>query len=383
MKKIAIVITRMVPGGASTVVKQLIDGAKEKYCFTLYTGEEDIDDNEKKQLGKEYNTIFVHPLVRNISFFSDLTAFWRLFREFYRNRFDIVHTHTSKAGILGRYAAALAGIKNIIHTQHGTIYQPHGNIPGVPDWGFRKSCFFVAERLAGFKTKYLTVLSKNEYGISLRLKLCTPARTIIIPNGVDTEKFKSAPVEKLRSRKLLGIEEDECYILSIGRMTAEKGHYILVDAFRKLFQSTKLNVKLGIVGEGPSRNEIENENGDLIKSGKLVLYGQDMEIRKYLWAADIFVLPSLYEGFGIAILEAMAVGLPVIASDVGGIPDLVENNVNGYLVEPGNSAKLCNCIDKLALSSDTRDRMGHENILKAGLFTLKKMQKKYYDLYDK
>lgn len=383
MKKIAIVITRMVPGGASTVVKQLVDGGKNQYSFTLYTGEENIDENEKKLLEKEYNAIFVHSLVRDISPFSDLTAFWKLFCEFRRNKFDIVHTHTSKAGILGRYAAVLAGVKKIIHTQHGTIYQPQGNIPGVPDRGLKKRFFLVAERLAGFRTKYLTVLSRNEYDISVRLKLCSSNKVIIIPNGIDTEKFNSTPMEKIDSRKLLGIGENECFILSIGRMTAEKGHHVLVDAFRKLIPSIKFNVKLGIVGEGSSKNEIQNENEDLVESGKLVLYGKDMDIRKYLSAANIFVLPSLYEGFGIAILEAMAIGLPIIASNVGGIPDLVENNVNGYLVEPGNSINLCECIKKLAVSSDIRNRMGHENIIKAGLFTLGKMQKKFYELYDK
>jgi len=144
-----------------------------------------------------------------------------------------------------------------------------------------------------------------------------------------------------------------------------------------------LPAKLGIVGEGSSKNEIQNENKDLIESGKLILYGKDMDIKKYLSAADIFVLPSLYEGFGIAILEAMAASLPIIASNVGGIPDLVENNVNGYLVEPGNSTKLYECINKLAVSSDIRNRMGRENIIKAELFTLEKMQKKFYELYDK
>ncbi len=385
-KKIAIVITRMIPGGASNIVKKIIDGGHGTYDFTLFTGMEDIDSSEMEGLEAKYNAVLIPSLVRKISPFYDFSAFRWLLREFRRTKFDVVHTHTSKAGVIGRAAAHYAkGIPNIIHTPHGTIYTPNGNIPGVPDLGFYKKMLIGADRVSGRWGNFLTVLSRNEYDISVKLGLSAPLKTVIIPNGIELSKFQSNSQRRIESRNSLGLSEDELLILCVGRIADEKGHSVLIEAFRKLLSMEKCSqkVRLGIVGDGPLKETLEKANGDLVRTGKLVFYGHANDVSKYLSASDIFVLPSFYEGFGIAALEAMAAGLPVIASEVGGLPELLENNLNGYLVPAGNPCRFCDAMYELISKHDLIVEMGNANRIKANNFTFDKMLDKYYELYER
>ncbi|MEA2011577.1 MAG: glycosyltransferase family 4 protein [Verrucomicrobiota bacterium] len=379
MKKVAIIITRLTEGGASEIVRQLVIAGYSKYDFTLFAGTEGLSNELLKEFEQYLCVILLPQLVRNISPLKDLSAYFYLLKEFKSNKFDVVHTHTSKAGFIGRLAAAKAGIKNIIHTPHGTIYTPDNNIDGVPR-GFGKRLIMYAEQYTGKKTTSLTTLSKHEKDICVNLSLSKKENTHVISNGIDAERFNFTKKEKEKARKKLQIKENEILLLSIGRMTSEKGHAVLVDVFRKTLDSNK-QIKLIIVGEGAEKDRLEKENSDLIEKNLLIFTGLDKNIEKYLAAADIFILPSLYEGFGIAAVEAMATGLPVIVSNVGGLPEIVRDKIDGFFAEPGDSTDFSEKILQLLNSKEKRVKMGNNARVRAKEYTLEKMYENYFNLY--
>ena len=405
MKNIALIITRMISGGASTVARQIIEGAalreKGKYKFTLFTGIEDLNENLIDELS-EYCTIIKIPyLIRNISPLKDYKAYRSLICELRKEDFDVVHTHTSKAGFIGRLAAAKAQIPIIIHSPHGTIYHSNSNIEGVPESSFGQKILQTAERFAGGKTTYLTTLSQNEKEICVKLGLSEDENTVIVPNGINCKHFALSDVEKRNARNELEILDDAAVLLSVGRLSPEKGHVILIDAFAEAVQKTAdcekiSSMKLILLGDGTERDalvqqckklglqtdaSIENEIFKTVEP--VVLFaGHCCDIRRYLAVADAVIIPSLYEGFGIAVIEAMAASLPVIASDVGGIPEIITDNQNGILVEAGNSEKLAESITELLTDPKKMRNLAKAALLRSYDFSEENMLDNYFKLYD-
>jgi len=372
----------MVRGGASRIVRSILNGGKDKFDFTLFTGLQDISDNELDDLKSYCRIIFIPALVREISPFKDFEAYLHLRREFLAGHYDVIHTHTSKAGLVGRLAAASAKVDMIIHTPHGTIYSSGSNIQGVPKLGMGKYPLLLAERFAGRKQDYLTVLSRNEYDVCVGLGLSSPGNTVAVPNGIDIGRFNFDSAFRLKSRSELKLSESDLLILSSGRLSSEKGIPVLLAAYRQAFESDK-RLKLGILGDGPLKEELLIANKDLVGAGSLFFYGQQEDVGKYLSAADIFAHPSFYEGFGLSVLEAMASGLPVIASDVGGIPEIVSEEKEGFLVKPGDSPAIASKILSLAADSGARTEMGARGRTKSAEFTVQKMLDRYFALYYK
>ncbi len=383
MKKIAIVITRMIPGGASSVARQIIDGLKDEFDFTLFSGIEDIYAEERDELEKKYKTVFVPFLVRQISPLNDIRAYLDMKRQFRAGDFDIVHTHTSKAGLIGRLAARHSGVKRIVHSTHGSIYQAGSKIPGVPDIGGYKRILLGAERMLSSITDYQTVLSQAEYDLSISLGLSRPENTIVIPNGVRLEDFVRSAENRVGIRKELRFSENEKIILCVGRLSSEKGQAVLIDAFRKLLANLpSLKARLVFLGDGPERKLLETKAESLLKEGKIIFFGHSSEPRKYLAAADIFVLPSMYEGFGIALVEAMAAGLPCVASAVGGIPEIIEDGVNGLLFKKGDSDGLKDKLILIVKNPAMAEEMAEKGKLSVKKYDLELILSQFSKIYN-
>lgn len=397
MKSIGIVITRMIPGGASKVVSQIIEAGADDYKITLFTGLEGIDDALINEIAKSCKVITIPSLIRNISPFKDYSAYRQLLCEFRKDNFDVIHTHTSKAGFIGRLAAKSAHIATIIHSPHGTIYSSDSNIDGVPKFSLGRQLLRIAESYVGKVTTFLTTLSKNELEVCVNLKLSTPDNSVVIPNGVFFEDFDISDEKRSKIRFVapiaqLNFEESDIVLLSVGRLSAEKGHSVLLKAFDLMVQKEKHQnvidtdvskkspkVTLLLVGEGPEREELELQAKKI--DADIIFVGHSDDVIPYFWAADIFILPSLYEGFGIVILEAMAAGLPVLASAVGGIPEIINDDINGDLFPAGNSEVLSEQLIHLINSPHKRVNLGKNGKLRAKEFSLKKMLDKYFELY--
>lgn len=281
----------------------------------------------------------VASLVRHISPLSDLRAVWHLVRLLREERPDIVHTHTSKAGVLGRVAAWIAGIPVTIHTPHGHVF--YGHFSAVPSW-----IFLQLERALAWKTDRLIGLTSAEKQEHLERGVGQANRFTIVASGIDLDRFRKA-----RANGKVIPDWFECpphaqIIGSVGWLTDIKGHRFLVDAVA-LLRQTHHNLHLVIIGTGDQHDRLLRQAENAGIGHAVHLHGHREDIEACLAGFDCFVLPSLNEGMGRALIEAMAAGLPVVASRVGGIPSFIEDGKNGLLVPAGDSSTLASALRRL------------------------------------
>ncbi len=300
----------------------------------------------------------VASLVRHISPLSDLRALWHLVRLLHEERPHIVHTHTSKAGVLGRVAAWIAGVPVIIHTPHGHVF--YGHFSAVPSW-----VFLQLERALAWKTDRLIGLTPAEKREHLERGVGQVNRFAVIPSGIDLDRFRKA-----RANGKVIPDWFECpphaqIIGSVGWLTDIKGHRFLVDAVALLRQRYH-NLRLVIIGTGDQHDALlrQAEKAEISHAIHLLGHREDVDI--CLAGLDCFVLPSLNEGMGRALIEAMAAGLPVVASRVGGISSLIEDGKNGLLVPAGDSLALASALRRFLDDPTWSNELGTQAMCSIG-----------------
>ena len=277
--------------------------------------------------------------------------FLELVREFKKSNVRIIHTHKYKDTILAAPAAKLCGIPHVVRTAHG-LREP---FEGLQD--FKMSCYEAIERTVHRSCVDFII------GVSSQIEAKYKAqgqvsRVACIRNGIDLEG-KSVQINRWLIRKDLGIDPETCLIGTLGRLTPVKGiPYVLQAA--KILLRRGTNVKVLIVGEGSIRQDLLLQTHDLGISANVVFLGHREDTDVLLQALDIFVLPSLSEGIPMALLEAMAASRPIVASRVGGIPEIIEDGVDGYLVEPMDVDNLAERCRQLIESPDVARKMGEQ-----------------------
>lgn len=286
----------------------------------------------------------VPSLVRDVYPIKDVAALWNLWRLFRRERPAIVHTHTSKAGVLGRLAASLAGVPVVVHTSHGHVFYGH----------FGRCFSWVAVQIERFLARWTTrtiALTDAEREDYRTRSIGSPDRVAVIPSSVELERFRAHRISKERGTAKKVPEGFDCpsdavVVGSIGWLTPIKGHRYFIEALAML---KPCHPKLYgvIVGSGELREDLERLAASLGILGSLRLLGKRDDVPECLAVMDLFVLPSLNEGMGRALVEAMASERPVVATRVGGVPAIVEDRVSGLLVPPGDARALASAIDEL------------------------------------
>ena len=318
------VVTRWVLGGARRVVETLLGRLpREAFEQTLVCGEADGAPD-----GVE--TLRVPSLVREIRPLRDGCALARLTWIFSRRRPDVVHAHTYKAAVVATFAARAAGVRGVVVTPHGHIFAAGASIPGVPPPGRSLGLLRRVVRAAQGLADRVTALSEQDRDQQLALGLAPPERFVVVRNGIDVGRF-GRPAEPREGPPVIG---------AVGRFTAEKGHAVLIEAVARLGRPARLE----LVGYGDLEAELRGRAAPL---GGACRFRGALDAAEVLAGFDVFVQPSLYESQGIAILEAMAAGRPVVATDVGGVRDAVEPGVTGLLVPPGNADALAGAIRRL------------------------------------
>lgn len=364
--KLLHIITRFDKGGSAEntfLTARNLD--KDRYDVMLVTGlsplaNSPVHSRDPETAAIEANIAELHAkgvrlirlaeLVRDPSPLSDLSAFLSLVRIIRREKPQIVHTHTSKAGFLGRWAAWLCRIPIIVHTPHGHVF-----------WGYfgpwQTRLFIALERWTARITTKLVTLTEREKADHLRFRIAPEEKFAVIHSGVDLSRFRPEPARKAEIRSALQIPSEGIVIATVGRLAAVKGQDTLIRAIAECFRHGE-KVFLLILGEGELRSDLETLSAELGIAESVRFLGWRSDVASVIDACDIFCLPSLNEGMGKAIVEAMAMGKPVIASDVGGIPDLVIPGENGILIPPGNSNALAKAILPLRDHPEMRVQMG-------------------------
>src|SRR3989338_5009305 len=351
--KVLHIITRLDKGGsAENTLLTILGLSKERYDMTLIKGaslESTMSDEERRANEKDLkkisdsgvSVITIDELVRKISSLNDLRAFIKLFLVIRNGKYHIVHTHTSKAGVLGRWAAWFCRTPVIIHTPHGHVfYGYYGR--------FVTQIFKIMERVTALVTDRIITLTDREKQEHINSKIAPPEKFITIHSGVDTKRFFGVAVAGTKEFKI----------------------------------QNYIGIKFIIMGDGPLMTYLKREANSLGISDSVIFAGWRADVPAVMSVFDIFVLPSLNEGMGRVLVEAMLLKKPIIASNVGGIPDLIRNGENGILIPPASPDKLAEAIIDLIKSKDKRNRMGERGRFIAESYSDKAMVEEIENLYE-
>ena len=295
-----------------------------------------------------------------------IRGLWRLLVLLIRERFDVVETFTHDSNLLGLPFAWLAGVPVRIATHRGKI-------EAFPRW--RQVLHGVLINIGIAQTLIAVSDQTRKQAIEEGI---WESRITVIPNAV--KPLDTSLVNRTAARKDLGLNEDDIFLLSIGRLTYQKGHEFLIQAMSKVV-SRFPNAKAGICGDGPLRPQLEAQIREARLSNHVKLLGAWEDISPLLASAEIFILPSRWEGLSRALMEAMAAGLPVIASKVDGIKDLITDGMNGLLVPSEDAEALAKSILQLIDNAEMRKRIaaaGQAHVLQ--VHSVEDMCRKYYDL---
>lgn len=371
--KILFIVTQSQWGGAQRHVYDLAVNLKNEFDITVVFGEKkELFD----RLGKEkIKTIPLPYLKRNISFINDLLAFSELIKVIKREKPEIIHLNSSKAGILGSLAAKLGGVKRVVYTAHGWVF----NEP-LSCW--LKFFYFWLEKISASWKDKIVCVSEFDRQIAIEKNLCRPVKLITIHNGIDP-KINFLP----KDEAINYLKSKICHLSSNTKIAGCIANFYKTKGLKYLIEAAKTinNPELAfiVIGEGEERKNLENLIKKCGLENNFFLLGNTANAAQYLKAFDLFVLPSLKEGFPYTILEAMAAQIPIITTKVGGIPEIIENNRTGILVDSKNPQQLAEKIawllDNPQIAADyglkAREKLEKD-------FELKLMLKKTKEIYN-
>ena len=367
------VITKLELGGAQKQLLSLIERIDQKkyniFLITAYQGLLVHDALSIKGLSLRRSRF----LERSINPLKDFLALIEIYRFIIKNKINIVHTHSSKAGILGRWAGKIANVSVTIHTIHGWPFHQWQNPVA------RQLCIFL-ERLTAIITNKLIAVSKHDIDKGLKFKVGGREKYVLIRYGIDKEEFADYN-NSLKKRIELTIDSNQSVVGMVACLKPQKSpqDYIKIASLvNKVFPQAKFL----LIGDGVLRPKIEKLIKKFNLNEHIILTGWRKDIPQILSAIDIFVLTSLWEGLPIAALEALASAKPVVATDTGGIQEIVKDGKTGFLVPPKNINILADRVITLLKDRALRSKMAEEARNSVGLeFTYGYMVNQTQELY--
>ena len=349
--RVAHVITRLCTGGAQENTFHTVRLAnRERFESHLISGPTSGAEGsiEEAVTAAGIGILREPHLVREPDPIRDWRALHSLTRRFRRERYDIVHTHTSKAGMLGRIAARRAGVPIVVHTPHGNIFDGYFN-----SWKTR--LFIAMERYAARRTDCIIELTKGGIEEHLAVGIGRREQYRVIFSGIDLAPYGDALARRHETRATLGIPPGALLVGGVGRLEPIKGFTYFVEAARCVAEAVPES-RFVIAGSGAREAALRVQAAPL--GGRLQFLGLRHDIPALMAALDLLVVPSINEGMGRVILEAGAAGVPVVGTRVGGIPDLVDENVTGRLVPKEDAGALAEAIIALLRDGAQRKTLG-------------------------
>ncbi|MCX5783610.1 MAG: glycosyltransferase family 4 protein [Elusimicrobia bacterium] len=326
-RKVFHVITMLELGGAQRHAIHIVQNLNpEKFETALVCGAGGILDRETISCGKP--VYFIDGLAREINPVKDFAALCRLYRLFRKHKPDIVHTNSSKAGILGRIAAHLAGAPLIAHTFHGFGFNNKQNF-------FKRRMFELAEKFCALLADVLIFVSDSNMETAKKLGMGDPSRYRLIRSGIKLSDFP-AKIDIATKKTELGLPADCDIVLGVGNFKPQKNPLDFIRVAAKVLQKCPGAVFM-FVGDGVLRPQAEKLVADINIKDKCFLLGWRDDVRELLATAKIFALTSCWEGLPRALAEAFASGLPAVCYDADGISDILKDGQNGYIIAQGNA----------------------------------------------
>jgi len=367
------IITKLELGGAQKNTLYTVSHLDpSKFETFLISGEEGMLDNEaSEKLGER--AIFVREMKRSINPFFDLIALIKLTIVLKKIKPQIIHTHSSKAGILGRWAGFFAGVKVRIHTIHGFGFSPFHSLP--VRW-----LFIFLERITSLVTTHFICVSENNLKEGIRLGIIKEGKAKIIRSGVEIEKFMNAKVEVEEKKKELGIPLDKKIIGMVACFKPQKAPLDFVRIAR-ILKEKRDDLHFVMIGDGELRERIEEEIIRLGLEKNFSLLGWRKDVEEIFKIVDVFVLTSLWEGLPQVIPQAYASGVPMVVTDVDGNKEFVEDGIIGLTFKPHDLESASEKIAELVDRKDLREKFVMEGRDKLKEFEAEFMVKSQENLY--
>ena len=348
----------------------------------LVGGMPEEDETDSLHILKQYGIepLLIREMKRQPSFFQDRAAYKKLKNIMAEFKPDIVHTHASKAGALGRRAANSLGIPVVLHTFHGHVFHSY--------FGTFKTKIYksIERRLAAKSSGIIAISEIQKKELSQLHNICEESKIKVIPLGFDLSRFNAAKNEfREGTREEFGISENEVAVAIVGRLVPVKNHLLFINALGNLIKDLTVPVKVFIVGDGSERNNIEEAVKSLPKSPllKIELTSWIQDIAKFNAGMDLICLTSNNEGTPVSLIEAQAANIPVITTDVGGVRDIVLEGETGYIVPKNDVTSYSDKLRLLIEDENLRKKMSQNGWTfvehKFHYTTLVKNMEEYYN----
>jgi len=345
---VAHIVTRCIAGAGGVAVRGAVSIDPARYRGTLVTGSGGPLLDEARAHGVD--VVVIPELVSPISPRQDVVALARIIAVLRERHVDVVHTHSAKAGALGRVAARRVGARRVVHTMHGFPFHAFQS-------PLTRATYVQIERSLSRLTDVYLAIGTGVAVEMIRRGLARPEQIRTIGPAVDPPTVVTSAATRARARLLLGIRDDALVVGTVGRMDYQKAPEILIEAVSRLTSQAMLVW----AGDGPLFDAARQQVAALGLQDRILLLGNRADVPTILPAFDVFAMASRYEGLPCVIVEAQQSGIPVVATAVNAVPDVVIPGESGLLVPPGRADLLAGALDH-ALANP---RIAHQWVLNA------------------
>lgn len=341
--RVLLVVTHLDPGGAQETVILLAEGLPAHGYDVTVAARPGAEEGRIRASGAE--VVRLEHLYRPVAPARDARAYREL-RHLLRGGFDVVHTHSSKAGVLGRVAARSAGVSAIVHTSHG--------LPVTPDMGRATRTILIgAERVAARACDSVVAVSRATARELTELRIARPEQIVVIPSGVDLARFAD-PMERAAAKAALGVDPAAPVAGWIGRHFEQKRPEQVVAAALEVLSQVPGAVFV-MAGDGPL---LEQSRAAAAGEPRIRILGHRSDVETVYAALDVMLLASAWEGLPRTVLEAHAAGVPVVSTDVSGVGEVVAEGVTGFLAPSGDWRTLAERTATILRDPARREAMG-------------------------